>query len=209
MLKQIGIIGFGSFTKEIICNIKKPFDIFISESYYNKVINELPNIEQYYKCKIFEINKFNCMKYKALVTIQDFNLKTQIINELPKNTIFYTYIDKRVHIMDRNIIIGEGSIICSGTILTTNIKLGKFTQLNLNTTIGHDTKVGDFFTTAPGVNISGNCNIGNNVYVGTNSSIREKINICDNVIIGLNSGVVKNIETPGIYTGTPCIKLIK
>ena len=209
MYKKIGIIGFGSFTKEIICNIKKPFDIFISENYYNKNINNLINIEKYYDCKIYKINIFNSNKYKALLTIPDFKIKNEIINELPKNTKFYTYIDKKSHIMDKNIIIGEGSIICSGTILTTNIKLGKFTQLNLNTTIGHDTKIGDYFTTAPGVNISGNCNIGKNVYVGTNSSIREKINICDNVIIGLNSGVVKNIEVPGIYTGTPCIKLNK
>ncbi len=208
-MKKLGIIGFGSFTKEIICNIKKPFDIFVNESYLNKISNEVEIIEQKYKCKLQNINKFDQNKYTALLTIPDFNLRKEMIETLPKNTEYTKYIDKRAHIMDKNIILNEGTIICSGCILTTNIKLGKFTQLNLNTTIGHDTIVGDFFTTAPGVNISGNCKIGNNVYIGSNVAIREKINICDNVIIGLNSGVVKNINEPGTYIGNPIYKLVK
>ena len=78
--------------------------------------------------------------------------------------------------MDKpNIKIGEGSIICAGTILTTNLVFGKFTQLNLLTTIGHDTILGDFCTTGPGVNISGNCNIGNNVILKRYIQVRDRI----------------------------------
>ena len=91
--------------------------------------------------------------------------------------------------------------------LTTNIKLGKHSHLNLQTTIGHDCNIGDFFTTAPGAKISGNCKIGDRVYIGTNSSTREKITICNDVTLGLNSGVIKNISDPGIYVGTPAIKV--
>jgi UDP-3-O-[3-hydroxymyristoyl] glucosamine N-acyltransferase len=109
--------------------------------------------------------------------------------------------------MDENIEIGEGSIICAGSILTTNIKIGKHTHLNLHTTVGHDTEIGDFFTTAPGVKISGNCKIGNKVYVGTNGSIKEKIHISENVTLGLNCGVVKHIEESGIFVGTPTQKI--
>jgi UDP-3-O-[3-hydroxymyristoyl] glucosamine N-acyltransferase len=29
----------------------------------------------------------------------------------------------------------------------------------------------------------------------------------DNIIVGLNSGVVKNINEPGVYIGTPVIKI--
>jgi UDP-3-O-[3-hydroxymyristoyl] glucosamine N-acyltransferase len=104
-------------------------------------------------------------------------------------------------------VIGEGSIICPNTILTTNIKIGNHTHLNLGSTIGHDTITGDFFTTAPGVKISGNCIIGDRVYFGTNSSVRERITICDDVTIGLNGGVVKNINEPGTYVGVPVKKI--
>jgi sugar O-acyltransferase (sialic acid O-acetyltransferase NeuD family) len=203
MFKKIGLIGYGSFGREIICNIKS-FDIFFFGN-HNVNLNE---IEKKYKCKCYDISKFDSLKYKALITITDGNERKDIIHSLPKKTEYYTYIDKHAILMDKNNIhIREGSIICAGTILTTNIKLGKFTQINLSTTIGHDTEMGDFCTTAPGVNISGNCKIGNNVYFGTNSSVKPKIQITDNVIIGLNSGVVKNITESGIYIGTPSIKL--
>jgi UDP-3-O-[3-hydroxymyristoyl] glucosamine N-acyltransferase len=126
---------------------------------------------------------------------------------MPKNTSYYTYIDANARILDKNCIIGKGSVICAGVIVTTNIKIGEFSHLNLNTTIGHDTITGSYFTTAPGVNVSGNCIIGDNVYCGTNSAIREKVKICDNVVLGLNAGVVKDITVSGVYTGTPCKKM--
>ncbi len=103
--------------------------------------------------------------------------------------------------------IGEGSIICPGCILTTNINLGKHAQLNLQTTIGHDSVVGEYFTTAPGAKISGGCRVGDRVYVGTNASLKEKVSICSDVVIGLNAGVVKNIDVSGIYVGTPAKKI--
>jgi sugar O-acyltransferase (sialic acid O-acetyltransferase NeuD family) len=205
MTKKIGIIGFGSFTREIICNIKNNFDIFVSKSFIPNIEN-IENIEKYYNCKFYELEKFDYKKYLALVTISDLELRHEIVNNLHFETQYYTYIDKNSHIMDTNNKIGKGSIICSGSILTTNISLGNFVHCNINTTIGHDTKIGNFSTISPGVNISGNCNINDFVYIGTNSSIKENVSICKNVIIGLNSGVVKNINNPGIYVGTPAIE---
>jgi sugar O-acyltransferase (sialic acid O-acetyltransferase NeuD family) len=203
MSKKIGLIGYGAFGREIICNIDRAFDIF----FFGKYNINLDEIEKKYKCKCFDISKFNPLKYKALITITNGNERKNIINDLQKKTEYYTYIDKHAILMNRNSIkIGQGNIICAGTILTTDITLGDFTQLNLMTTIGHDTVLGDFCTTAPGVNISGNCKIGNNVYFGTNSSVKHGIQITDNVTIGLNSGVVKNICETGIYIGTPSIK---
>jgi sugar O-acyltransferase (sialic acid O-acetyltransferase NeuD family) len=205
MTKKIGIIGFGSFTREIICNIKKKYDIFVSKSYITNIQN-IENIEKNYNCKFYELEKFDHKKYLALVTITDVKLRNEIVSNMPFKTEYYTYIDKNSHIMDRNNKIGKGSIICSGSILTTNISLGNFVHCNINTTIGHDTKIGNFSTISPGVNISGNCDIKDFVYIGTNASIKENVSICENVVIGLNSGVVKNINNWGIYIGTPSIK---
>ena len=205
-MKKIGIIGFGSFTREIIPRIKKPFDIFVSSDYLEKISN-LHDIEKNYNCKIYSLEKYSVDKYKALVTLTNSEQRKLIIESMPINTEYYTFIDKKACILDKNINIGKGSIICAGSVLTTNINLGKFSQINLNTTIGHDCIIGDYFTTAPGVNISGNCKIGNHVYFGTNSSIKEKITVSDNVIFGLNAGITKNINDCGVYIGTPVKKI--
>lgn len=154
--------------------------------------------------KIKEID-FN--NYLVIVAIGNPLIRRKIVESLPTNTKFFTFIHKSVQIHDKNIKIGEGSIIFAGVILTTNITIGKHAYLNLNTTISHDCVIGDYLTTTPSVNIAGNCVIGDNVYIGMHSSIREKIIICDDVTIGLNSGVVKNITEHGVYVGTPLKKI--
>jgi len=208
MTKKIGIIGFGSFTREIMCNIKTKFDIFVSKNYITNIEN-IEKIEKINNCKFYELEKFDYKKYLALVTIADIKLRNEIVNDMPIKTEYFTYIDKNVHNMDKNNKIGKGCIICSGSILTTNVSLGNFVHCNINTTIGHDTNIGNFCNMSPGVNISGKCNISDFVYIGTNASIKENMSVCKNVIIGLNSGVVKNIIDPGIYIGNPSKKLNK
>lgn len=111
--------------------------------------------------------------------------------------------------MDPNVIVGYGSVICPNCILTCDIQLGMFSQLNLGTTIGHDTVTGDFFTTAPGVHISGKVTAGKCVYFGTNASTVEDISIHDDVIIGAGACVSKDIIESGIYVGVPAKKMEK
>lgn len=195
-----GIVGNGGFGREVYWSLKEEdrnqAKFFVDDEYWDeKDINTLP------------ISKFDHNEYELVVAIGDPTLRKQMVERLPKQAKYFTHIHEKAVILDPNTKMGEGSIICAGTVLTTNITLGKHTHLNLHTTVGHDTIIGNYFTTAPSVNISGNCKIGNQVYVGTNSSIREKINICDDVILGLNSGVVKDILEPGVYGGTPSKKI--
>lgn len=194
-----GIIGNGGFGREVYYSLsendKKNTIFFVDDEYFSHQENTLP------------MNKFDPEKYEVVIAIGNPSLRQNMIEKLPPNTKFFTHIHHSVILLDNNILIGEGSVICAGCILTTNIKLGKHTHLNLNTTIGHDCSIGDFFTTAPGVSVSGNNNINDRVYIGTRSSTKEKINICSDVTIGLNSGVVKNIDEPGVYVGTPSIKI--
>lgn len=105
--------------------------------------------------------------------------------------------------------ISPGCIICPGTIITTNVTLGKHCLVNINCTIGHDVFIGDFVTVNPGVNISGNVSIGANCNIGSNAVIRNGITICDDVTIGAGSVVVKDITEPGIYVGSPAVRLDK
>jgi len=193
------IIGSGGFAREVKRllldnNPNEIIEFFVSDEY----------IDEFSK----PINSIDFEKYEIIVAIANPIVRENIVSKLPNTTKFFNAIHKSVQLLDDNIEIGEGTIICSNSIITTNVKIGNHTQLNLSTTIGHDTKIGNFFTTAPGAKISGNCEIGDRVYLGTNSSIREKLKICDDVIIGLNSGVVKNIIESGTYGGVP-IKKIK
>lgn len=110
-----------------------------------------------------------------------------------------TIYDKRPGAIEIN----EGVIICAGCILTTNIIIKSFVQINLNCTIGHDSTIGPFSTISPGSHISGKVEIGDLCFLGTNSSIIENIKICPLVTIGAGATVVRDISSPGTYVGTP------
>ncbi len=146
----------------------------------------------------------------AIVAVGSPSLREKIVNKIcfsNPNTIFPVLIDPSARILSGSIKISQGTIICAGTVVTCDVKLGEFTNLNLNTTIGHDCKLDDYFTTAPGVNISGNVKTGKKVYFGTNSACKENINIESNVTIGMCSSVINNINESGTFVGNPAIRL--
>ena len=191
------LIGSGGFADEVKAHMNE-FNIvcFVDDEYYTKNENNIK-----------PLSEFNPSEYEVLIAIGNPTDRMKIVSKLPKTTKYFTFIHKSAQILGNDVEIGQGSIVCAGVVITTNVKVGNHAHLNLLTTIGHDSNIGDFFTTAPGTKISGNCIIGNNVYFGTNSSVKQKIRICNDVTIGLNAGVVKNIEESGIYVGVPAKKL--
>jgi len=197
---SIAIIGAGGFGREVYYHILNDKGFSYKVKFYadKKYANGVD---------IFDMDTIDFHNEYVLVAVGDPKARNEIVDRLPVHVRFFTFIHSSVIILDKTIKIGSGSIICAGVILTTNIKLGKHTHLNLQTTIGHDCVIGDYFTTAPGANISGNCNIGNRVYFGTNSCVKEKINIVDDCVIGLNAGIVKHLTEAGTYVGTPAKKL--
>ena len=195
-----GIIGAGGFGREVYWSLnsieRNDTVFFVDDSYYD---GKDP--------LILPLSKFNPNEYEVVIAIADSYHRQRIVESLPKDTKYFTHIHPTAQIHGPDVKIGEGSIICAGTIITTNVKIGKHAHLNLITTVGHDCVIGDYFTTAPGVQISGNEIIGNRVYFGTRSCMKQKLTICNDVIIGMNAGVTKDITEPGTYVGTPTIKI--
>ena len=194
-----GIIGAGGFGREIYWSLSdtERMDVvfFVDDEYYDGSSLTIP------------LSKFDPTEYEVVVGIADPKDRFDIIQRLPLETKYFTHIHPSVQIHGKDVEIGEGSIICAGTILTTNIRIGKHAHLNLQTTIGHDCEIGDYFTTAPGAKISGNCKIYDCVYVGTNTSIKQKLSIHSFTTIGSNAALVKHIEEPGVYAGVPVKKI--
>jgi len=110
--------------------------------------------------------------------------------------------------MSQWIEIGEGTVICAGNILTTNITLGKHVQINLDCTIGHDVVMEDYATLAPGVHLSGYVHVGERVYMGTGAVIVNGIKgkpivIGKDAVIGAGTCVTKSIPPGETWVGVP------
>lgn len=99
--------------------------------------------------------------------------------------------------------ISDGSIICAGSVLTTDIIIGRFSHINLNCTVGHDSEIGSFSTLSPGVHVSGNVTIGDGVFCGSGAVILEGLHLAPDSVIGAGAVLVSSTPGPGVYIGVP------
>jgi len=190
---KLALYGHGGHAREIAAQIGEEVTFFVDDQYSNDIAKP--------------ISTFDPKEYYMMVAVGDSKDRFDMVQKLPKETIYFTFIHPTALILDDNIEIGEGSFIGANSILTTNIKLGKHTLLNRGNQIGHDTIIGDYFSAMPGAIVSGNVTIYDCVYIGTNSSIREKTSIHSLSTIGMNTCVIKNINEPGVYVGVPAKKI--
>jgi sugar O-acyltransferase (sialic acid O-acetyltransferase NeuD family) len=186
------LIGYGGHAREVMAQMGVKLTCFVDDKYVDN--DTLP------------LSQFDPTKYIAMVAVADSKDRYNIIQRLPKETQFFTFIHPTALLME-DVEIGEGSFIGAYSILTTNIKIGKYAILNRGNHIGHDCIIGNYFSAMPGSIVSGNVTIYDCVYMGNNSSIREKLSIHSFSTIGMNSAVVKHIEIPGTYVGCPAVKI--
>ena len=190
---KLALFGYGGHAREVACQIDQEVTFFVDDEY----ANDIPK----------PISEFNPEEYLMMVAVADSRDRKAIVDRLPKETKYFTFIHPTVQIMDDNIEVVEGSFIGSNSILTTNVKLGKHALLNRGNHIGHDCFIGDYFSAMPNAVIGGNVWIDNKVYLGSCSNIREKIKIVANTTVGMNAAVVKNITESGVYVGVPTKKI--
>ena len=211
-MKKIAIYGAGGFGREVAWlaeSFENKYNVvcFVDDdpSGKGKVINDIP---------VFD---FTELKHRfpgiAVVAAIGSPSTRQAVMEKVENAGFKSenLIHPRTE-MSRWIELGEGTVICAGCILTTNITIGKQVQINLDCTIGHDVIMRDYTTLAPGVHVSGWVHFGKRVYVGTgavliNGTEKNPLIIGDDVIIGAGACVTKSIDD-GTWGGVPA-KLLK
>ena len=188
------LIGYGGHAREVMAQMGLNLPCFVDDEYQEG--NSLP------------LSLFSPNEYSVMVAISNSEDRSRVIQRLPKETNFFTFVHPTSIIMGE-VYIGKGSFVGANSILTTNIKIGDHSILNRANHIGHDCMIGNYLSMMPGSIISGNVTIGNKFYLGTNSSIREKIKIADSVSIGMSSCVVRDIKESGAYVGVPASKKIK
>lgn len=110
--------------------------------------------------------------------------------------------------------IGVGTIVFAGSILSTNVRLGNFVQVNPGCTIAHDAILDDYASLAPGVHISGFVHLGSRAYVGTgaviiNGSPAKPLTVGDDAVIGAGACVTKSVAAGVTVVGVPARRVVR
>ena len=205
-MKDLIIIGGGGFAKEVIwlandCNRKVKGVLDDSVQTHNTQVQGatvLGDVSSW-------INYKDC---EFIIAIGSPRTRRKVLDKMLTfgEPDFATLIHPSVR-LSNTVSIGEGSIICAGSILTADISLGKHNILNLNVTVGHECEFADYVTIAPMVAVSGNVKLHYLVEVGTGAVIRQGLDLAEGSMLGMGGILTKNIPERMIYAGNPAKKL--
>lgn len=201
-MKDIIIVGASGFGKEVLWlsrRLGRNVEGFLDDTpeMHGKQISGVPVLGDIDKCRQYENHEF-------IVAIGSPLGREKVVSRLINYEIveYATLIDPS-SIVDKDVIVGEGSILCAGVICTVNISIGRHTIINLNSTIGHDVSIEDFVTIAPNVSISGNIHLKSLVEVGTGATLREKLEVGVGTVVGMGSVLTKAVDDKKVVVGNP------
>ena len=204
MKKELFIYGAGGLGKEILSLIKTLND-WTPVGFIDDGISKGTEVGGLKvlggKDFLFSLSK----ETHLILAIGDPQMKSAVVKSIKdKGFVYPVLIHPSAILQDKDsILLGEGSIITAGCVLTTNIRICNHVLINLNTTIGHDVHIGNFCSIMPGVNVAGEVILGDCVLVGSGANILNRMVVSDRSKVGMGAVVIHPVEPGTTVVGVP------
>lgn len=99
--------------------------------------------------------------------------------------------------------LGQGVIISMDCRVSTNVRIGNFTFLNIGSVVCHDGRLGDYVTLSPDTRLAGNVSVGSGSDIGMGTRVIQGVRIGTQVITGAGSVVVRDLPDACTAVGVP------
>lgn len=217
-MKLFGIIGAGGFSREVMpladAMLKKRYSdsnyqlVFVDENIGPETI-----VNQH---RVISLNDFMSHSAKEKyfnIAIAKQDVRQRIAESMILNGIVPFSIRAENSIELANNQIDEGAIFCPFTMVTSNVKIGKFFHANIYSYVAHDCIIGDYVTFAPNVHCNGGVIIEDGAYLGTGVIIKQgtqdrPIVIGQGAVCGMGAVITKSVPPFETVVGNPAKALV-
>lgn len=209
MTMIIGVYGASGFGKEVMPLVRQQLStldkeqfVFIDDGQAGTNLNGYPVLSY-----IDFIS--NPASHKAVtIAIANSIVREKLVNLLEKDGIQHLAVRATNTVILDEVKIGDGSLLCPFTCITSNIKIGKFFHANIYSYVAHDCVIGDYVTFAPGVKCNGNIHIEDHAYIGTGAVIKQgtpdkPLVIGKGAVVGMGAVVTKSVPPGVTVVGNP------
>jgi len=193
---NILIIGAGGHSKVIIDIIRELGNYNIIGIYDDNKTGYFSGIKII--GKIAEIN--NTTDY-FIIGIGNDKIRKKIAEEY--NQLKWATLIHPKTIISKTSTIKDGTVICAGAIIQTEVEIGKHCIINTNCSIDHESIIGNYCSICPSSTICGQVKINESSFIGANSTIIQTIEIGKECIIGAGTVVIRNIPNNSKAVGNP------
>ncbi len=210
----IALIGAGGFGKEILPYLSRERvtreGILLPTNLEHFFVESIPSGTSIGDIPLISLGKFRDLpgnKYYS-ITIANPQVREKISKDLGLSNSVPVTIKSNQSIIADDVLIDEGAILTHFTLISQNVKIGKYFHLNIYSYVAHDCVIGNYVTFSPGVKCSGHVHIDDNVFIGTGAIIKpgtaDKPRVIGKgAVIGMGAVVTKDVPPYSTVIGNP------
>jgi len=218
MISLIGIFGAGGFGREVMPLLEEKIAVssqFLDSSRLVFVDDDTHSAKDVNGYELMTFKDFCSQKSdskRISITVGESSTRKIIFERVSRENISLLTVTSVNSLQLQSVDIGDGSILCPYTTITSNVRIGKCFHANIYSYVAHDCIIGDFVTFAPGVKCNGNVIVEDDVYIGTGAIIKQGKNNRPLVIgkgakIEAGSYITKSVEPNTTMFGNPAAKM--